>query len=94
VKFAPRCGTVELEVIDAVESLCVKISNTGSEISAEKYDKIFNKFYQADESHATQGNGIGLAIVKRVVDLHSGSVKVNSANEITTFTVTLPKKQS
>ena len=93
VKFAPSCGTVELEVIDAGESLCVKISNTGSEISAEKYDKIFNKFYQADESHATQGNGIGLAIVKRVVDLHSGSVKVNSANEITTFTVTLPKKQ-
>ena len=71
----------------------MKVSNTGSEIPLEKQKKIFNKFYQADESHATQGNGIGLAIVKRVVELHKGSVEVQSEHGITTFTVILPKKQ-
>ena len=94
VKFVPRCGTVELEVFDEGENLCVKVSNTGSEIPSEKREKIFSKFYQADESHATQGNGIGLAIVKRVVELHNGGVSVNSGNGMTSFTVTLPQKQS
>jgi signal transduction histidine kinase len=93
VKFVPRCGTVELEVIDAGENICVKVSNTGSEIPRDKLDKIFNKFYQADESHATQGNGIGLAIVKGIVELHNGKVSANSVNGITIFTVVLPKKQ-
>ena len=93
VKFVPRCGTIELEALDAGENLCIKISNTGSEIPLEKQEKIFAKFYQADESHATQGNGIGLAIVKSIVVLHNGAVSVNSGNGMTTFTVLLPKKQ-
>lgn len=93
VKFVPRCGTVEIDVLDVEDSLCVKISNTGSEIPPDKLDKIFNKFYQADESHATKGNGIGLAIVKRIVELHNGSIEVLSENYSTTFTVILPKKQ-
>ena len=65
--------------------------NTGSQIPADKQDKIFNKFYQADESHVTKGNGVGLAIVKRIVELHGGTVKVSSENEVTTFTVELPQ---
>jgi signal transduction histidine kinase len=93
VKFVPRCGTIELEVIDAEKKLCVKVSNTGSEIPPEMQKKIFGKFYQADESHATQGNGIGLAIVKSIVELHKGSVSVSSGNGITCFTVELPKTQ-
>ena len=93
VKFVPRCGTVELEVYDTGNNLCVKVSNTGNDIPLEKQEKLFAKFYQADESHTTQGNGIGLAIVKRIVELHNGSVSVKSANGITTFTVMLPKKQ-
>lgn len=93
VKFVPQCGTVGLEVVDQGETLCVKVSNTGSEIPYDKQEKIFNKFYQADESHATNGNGIGLAIVKRIVELHRGDVTVNSGDGVTTFIVTLPKKQ-
>ncbi|MBE6684963.1 MAG: HAMP domain-containing histidine kinase [Ruminococcaceae bacterium] len=93
VKFVPRCGTVELEIFETEEELCVKISNTGSEIPPEKQEKIFAKFYQADESHATQGNGIGLAIVKSIVELHNGDVTVSSCDGITSFTVVLPKKQ-
>ena len=93
VKFVPRQGTVEIDVLDAGDKLSVSISNTGSEIPPDKLDKIFNKFYQADESHATQGNGIGLAIVKRIVELHSGNIDVVSQSGVTTFTVIIPKKQ-
>ena len=93
IKFVPKCGTVSLEVIDTGENLCVKVSNTGSEIPSDKKEKIFNKFYQADESHATKGNGIGLAIVKRITELHRGNVSVTSGDGVTTFIVTLPKKQ-
>lgn len=94
LKFVPRCGTVELEIIDLGLDISVRISNTGSEIHPELREKIFSKFYQADESHATNGNGIGLAIVKRIVDLHNGSVEVKSENGVTSFTVTLSKKQN
>ena len=94
VKFSPRCGTVILDVSESADTVTVIISNTGPEISPEKKDKIFGKFYQADESHATEGNGIGLAIVKRVIDLHSGSVTVNCKEGMTTFTVTLPRRQN
>ena len=93
VKFVPRCGTVELEVIEAGANLCVRVTNTGSEVPPDKQEKIFHKFYQADESHATKGNGIGLAIVKRIVDLHKGDVTVKSGDGVTTFCVILPKKQ-
>lgn len=93
VKFVDRCGTVELEVTDLGENLCVNVCNTGSTIPYDEQKKIFNKFYQADESHATKGNGIGLAIVKRIVDLHNGDVSVKSKDGITVFTVVLPKKQ-
>ena len=93
VKFAPDEGMVALSIDDKGDALCIIVSNTGCDIPYDKQEKIFNKFYQADESHATQGNGIGLAIVKGIVELHNGKVSVNSGNGITTFTVLLPKKQ-
>ena len=91
VKFVPERGKVTLDIYESGRDICVKISNTGSDIPPEKQDKIFNKFYQTDESHSTKGNGIGLAIVKRIVDLHQGHILVTSDGGITAFTVTLPK---
>ena len=90
VKFSPCGGTVSVEIAKNYRGVVVKVGNTGSEIPADKLDKIFGKFYQADESHATQGNGIGLAIVKRVVTLHNGEVSVESGNGSTVFTVVIP----
>ncbi len=93
VKFAPEGGAVELTVTEDQETLCVTVSNTGQGIPPEKQDKIFNKFYQADDSHATAGNGVGLAIVRRIVELHHGTVSVRSQDGITAFSVILPKRQ-
>ena len=93
IKFVEPCGTVAIELIDIEASICVKVKNTGNEIPPEKRERIFNKFYQADESHATHGNGIGLAIVKRIVDLHNGNVGVGYEKDSTVFTVILPKQQ-
>lgn len=90
VKFSPPCGIVRVDVKRQNHFLMVSITNSGADIPEEKLDKIFNKFYQADESHSSEGNGVGLAIVSRVVQLHSGSVSVNSKNSCTTFTVQLP----
>lgn len=91
VKFVPEFGIISITIKDQGEYLNVEIGNSGSEIPLESQKKIFNKFYQADESHSTEGNGIGLAIVKRIVDLHHGEVFVESGNGMTAFTVRLPK---
>ncbi|MCM1047117.1 MAG: HAMP domain-containing histidine kinase [Clostridiales bacterium] len=92
IKFSPPTGELVVRIEDGHDNICVSVTNFGSEIPAEKQDKIFHKFYQADESHASAGNGIGLAIVKQVADLHGGKVSVESADDKTTFTVSLPKK--
>ena len=57
----------------------------------EDKERIFRKFYQADASHSTQGNGIGLAVVSRIVMLHNGYVYVESENDVTRFIVALPE---
>lgn len=90
IKFSPDYGVVSVEISESNSLVTVAVSNTGSDIPAESIGRIFNKFYQADESHSSEGNGIGLAIVKRVVELHKGSVVVDSRKGKTTFTVMLP----
>lgn len=93
IKFSEDYGYIDVCIEENAASLIVSVSNRGKMIPPESLDRIFNKFYQADESHSTPGNGIGLAIVKRVVELHNGTVEVQSKRNVTTFTVTLPKKQ-
>ena len=94
VKFSPENGSIVFDIGQDSLYLYVSITNSGKTIPPEVQKKIFNKFYQADESHSSQGNGIGLAIVKRVTELHNGSVKVSSRDGVTIFTVTLPKNQN
>lgn len=93
IKFSPVGGTVGVTVAEERDHYSVSVTNEGEPIPEEKREKIFGKFYQADESHSTEGNGIGLAIVKRIAELHSGSVKVECEGGITSFTVRLPKKR-
>lgn len=91
VKFSPQNGTVTVEMTETDRSVTVTVTNSGRDIPPESLAHIFNKFYQADESHSSEGNGIGLAIVKRVCELHGGSVDACSDGGLTTFMVTLPR---
>lgn len=93
VKFSPDNSAVAVTIRNEGDIISVSISNTGVEIPGEKLDRIWNKFYQADESHYSYGNGIGLAIVKRITELHKGEVFVKSENLSTEFTIKLPKEQ-
>lgn len=93
IKFSPECQTVEVSALETENDVTVSICNTGSYIPPEQQEAIFRKFYQADRSHNSEGNGIGLAVVKRVVELHSGTVRVESEPAYTKFLVTLPKAQ-
>ena len=87
-KFTSECGKVTLTLTADEEYATVKIADTGCGMSAEVGAHIFEKFYQGDTSHATQGNGLGLALVKRVVDIMQGEIGVESAVGVgTTFTV-------
>ncbi|MBE6644045.1 MAG: HAMP domain-containing histidine kinase [Ruminococcaceae bacterium] len=71
------------------KEISVSITNYGTEIKESEYNAIFNKFYQSDKSRSTEGNGIGLSIVKHIVNLHNGKITVESKNGKTAFTVTL-----
>lgn len=92
VKFSETNGKVSVTVTENDAHLTVAVTNYGHIIPPESLAHIFNKFYQADESHSSEGNGIGLAIVKKVCTLHSGDVSVTSQDGETTFTVVLPKQ--
>lgn len=91
IKFSPEGKLIEVAILETEQNYCVTVRNCGATIPPEQQEKIFNKFYQCDESHAAEGNGVGLAIVKRVVELHRGTVQVSSRNNVTIFTVELPK---
>lgn len=78
-KFTPEGGKVTLILETTEHHAIVKVKDTGCGMSQEVGAHIFEKFYQGDTSHATQGNGLGLALVKRVVDILQGEISVESA---------------
>ena len=90
-KFTPAGGQVRLCLRQLDQQVAVTIQDTGCGMSPKTQAHIFEKFYQGDTSHATQGNGLGLALVRRVVDICQGSIQLTSApDQGTTFTITLP----
>lgn len=90
IKFTERGGTVSCSLHAQGEQAVVAVSDTGCGMSAETGARIFEKFYQGDPSHAAQGNGLGLSLVKKVIDILGGEISVSSAlGKGSTFTVRL-----
>lgn len=95
IKFTPEGGTVSVSMKEDGRFVTVSVSDTGCGMDEKTIKRIFDKFYQGDTSHSSKGNGLGLALVKRVIDLLNGEIIVESApGEGSTFTVKLQKNIS
>ena len=88
IKFTERGGRVSLALAVEGNDAVVSVTDTGCGISQEVGAHIFDKFYQGDTSHASAGNGLGLALVKRIIDITGSEVSVSSeVGKGSTFTV-------
>lgn len=91
IKFTPAGGTVVLKEFSDNESVTVIVQDNGCGMDEITKDHIFDKFYQGDTSRSTEGNGLGLALVKRILQLAEGDISVESIiGKGSTFTVKLP----
>ena len=89
IKYSEDYSEITVKITKTDKAL-IQIINYGIEIPEEERERIFNKFYQIDKSHSSKGNGIGLSIAKKIIDLHQGKIYAFSNNGVTTFTVELP----
>ena len=93
VKFSPQGGTIKLRLTRKPEKLVFTIEDQGSGLSEETQKHIFDKFYQGDSSHKQEGNGLGLALVKRILTIEKGQITAeNIPQGGCRFTVTLRTK--
>lgn len=78
IKFGPKNGLIKIRLKKFDEQIRFEIEDEGIGISEEDSKHIFDRFYQSDDSHRGEGNGLGLALVKRIIDICSGSIEVKS----------------
>lgn len=90
-KFTPEYGKVALMQTSSEDIVTVQVTDTGCGMDQETMNHIFDKFYQGDTSHATEGNGLGLALALHIVRMLDGDISVESeTGKGTCFTVRLP----
>lgn len=95
IKYTNEHGVVTIEIKKNVMDIEVVISDTGIGMSKEAISHIFERFYRQDKSRKIEGNGLGLSIVKRIIDLHHGTIEVVSQEDAgSVFTVKLPIERS
>ena len=91
IKFSKQNGKITIDVKEENDEVVVKIKDNGMGMSKEEQERIFTRFYQIDKSHSQEGSGLGLSIVKSIIDLSGGKIEVESKeNSGTTFTIKLP----
>ncbi|MBQ7880971.1 MAG: GHKL domain-containing protein [Clostridia bacterium] len=92
IKFTDAGGKIAISLKQTKTHAIINITDTGCGISQEVGEHIFDKFYQGDTSRSTEGNGLGLALVKKVIDLIGGEISVKSKVGVgSTFTLKLNK---
>ena len=95
IKYTNEHGVVTIEVKKTSKEVEVSIQDTGVGMSKEAISHIFERFYRQDKSRKVEGNGLGLSIVKRIVDLHHGTIDVISVEDGgSQFIVKLPQERS
>lgn len=91
IKFVSDKGNIRVLLRQKQNAIVVSVVDNGPGMSKEVMGRIYEKFYQGDTSRASSGNGLGLTLAKRIVDLHGGTISVSSKEgKGTTFTVSLP----
>lgn len=86
IKFTPHGGTIDIKAIEKDEEVIVTVSDTGMGISKEAESHLFERFYKADKARSREegGNGLGLSIVKKIIDMHGGSISIKSEEDVGT----------
>ena len=93
IKFTPENGKISIDLHYDDGDMVFAVRDSGIGMTAEALERIFDKFYQVDSSHAGAGNGLGLALVKRIVNMCGGQIKVESEPQVgSVFTVILPNE--
>lgn len=91
IKFSPEGGIVYISLTQNDKAVDFCIANSGPAINEETMKHMFEKFYQGDTSHKSEGNGLGLTLVKKIISLHKGSISVrNTADGLVEFNVVIP----
>ena len=91
VKFTPRGGTIGVYLNKTEAGACVRIKDNGIGMDEDTLKRIYEKFYQGEKSHSGSGNGLGMTLAKRIVDLHNGTITVQSEEgNGSEFTVIFP----
>nr|WP_242841372.1 HAMP domain-containing sensor histidine kinase [Lachnoclostridium phytofermentans] len=90
IKFSALNSIIDIQIIQNQEYVVITISDQGTGMSDDTKNRIFDKFYQGDTSHATKGNGLGLTIAKKIVELHDGKIQIIKSDQSgTSFEVNL-----
>ena len=91
LRFTPEHGSIRIAAFETQGDFEVSVSDNGCGIAAEHLPRVFDRFYRAESSRSSDGAGLGLALVKSIVDLHGGSAKIESeVGRGTTVKLTFP----
>jgi signal transduction histidine kinase len=94
IRHTPSGGTVTAAAHDDKANLTITIADTGEGMAKKHLTKIFNRFYQIDESRHNGGSGLGLSLAKWIVEKHGGTIYAESElGKGSTFTIKLPKEK-
>ena len=97
IRYTPEGGKITIELKEDKSNVVITFTDTGIGIKEEHLSRIFDRFFIADEARTRtkSSTGLGLSIVKKIIELHEGTIMVRSkVGEGTTFTVTIPKDVS